>query len=241
VFYDFDFYAGTERLRRQLEEEKRQKAEQERQKAERRAAIDTQLGPAVREAEAGVPGALVRVCELIEAKHGIRVECRTDIPGDAYAYADWSRRTIVLPPGDDDENCAVRLHEDGHIIAGQCTGREPHRPDPSVTRWHHCIACETEAWRIAMTLVPFSREMHARLRRSLQSYRRKTPASPEALKQLDQVAGTVAWATERHKRKRWQMLTERQAAAQASLERDLAPRRRFEEKVTRLERARKGL
>ena len=40
----------------------------------------------------------------------------------------------------------------------------PHQPNPSVTRWHHCVRCETEATEIAMRLVPFTSEMHARAR-----------------------------------------------------------------------------
>ena len=64
--------------------------------------------------------------------------------------------------------------------------------DPSERRWHHCAFCETEGWRIAMTLAPFSREMHARLRQSLTWYRQRTPASAATLD------NSIAWQERSH-------------------------------------------
>ena len=73
----------------------------------------------------------------------------------------------------------------------------PHQPNPSVTRWHHCVRCETEATEIAMRLVPFTREMHARLASGLKSYRQSTPALASEKQRLDQLAGTIAWRRDR--------------------------------------------
>jgi hypothetical protein len=115
-------------------------------------------------------------------RHKIRAVWKRleDMPPGASAYADWRTRTITCPPVCDAESFAVALHECGHLIAGVCRG-EGHYRDPAVRAWHHCLACERLAWSHAIRLsrpIPWSRVMQARLRRSLEIYRRQTPAWP---------------------------------------------------------------
>lgn len=166
--------------------------------------MQREMGPAIRRAEAGDVAAMGRVIELLAKAHRFTIDTRTEMPKGAAAFANWSTRTVTIPPVTDEQTFATALHEVGHILAGECPRSEPHRPDPKVTRWHHCIACEREAWRVAMTLVPFSRAMHARLQQSLRTYRRTTPASAAEIARLDQLAGTVTWAMAYSKRRRWQ-------------------------------------
>jgi hypothetical protein len=227
VFYDFDFYAGTARLQRQREEEARQKAARERREAERRAGIDAQLGPALRSAERGRVDAMREAIRLLAERDGITVEVRTEMPSGAAAYASWRGRSITIPPIENATTFAIALHELGHLRAGECTGREPHRPDPSVTRWHHCIKCELDAWAEALKLVQFSREMFTELQRGLRSYRRMTPAAHAEVDKLDRMTGTVTYAEARQKRLLAQI--------------DAEKRERFARLEARLERARKGL
>ena len=188
---------------RMLQERRRKQAEEERRRAERRAAAMAQLEPLVGPAESGSVEAMREVVRLLTEGHGIAVEIREHMPSGVSAYANWGTRTITIPPIVDAGTFAVALHECGHVLASQCPGREPHRPDPSVRRWHHCIRCEVDAWLQAMRLVPFSRAMFDRLRSSLGSYRRSTPAAQAEIERLDRVSGTVTWAMERQKRRRF--------------------------------------
>ena len=62
-----------------------------------------------------------------------------------YLGAAWSRaRKIHVRPIVDAETFAVALHEIGHILAGECSRREPHRPVIE-DGCYLCIACETSA------------------------------------------------------------------------------------------------
>jgi hypothetical protein len=217
VFYDYDPQGGTARLRREREEEARRKAERERQQAARRTAIRPRLEAALRAAEAGSVDGMRQVIALIGEPDRITVDVRQQMPEGASAFAIWQTRTIVIPPIVDGETFAVALHEAGHVLAGDCTGREPHRPDRSVTRWHHCIACEVNAWAEALKLAPFSRAMFERLQQSLRTYRRTTPAAAAEIARLDRVAGTVNWALEREKRRRFAEMEARLARARRGL------------------------
>ena len=195
----------------------KEREREEREKAARVAEINRSLEMAMPGVERGSITAMQQVADLLCEKHGIKVDERTSMPSGAAAYACWSTRTITVPPITDEESFAVRLHEIGHVLSGACPGREPHRPDPNETRWHHCAACETSAWKESLKLASFSKRMFARLRRSLSVTRDVMPASSQAIQELDRTKGTVGWATEVTKRKKWQAMLDRQAAAMASL------------------------
>ena len=186
---------------------RQQQEAREREKAARASEIGRLVYAAIPEIQRGSVAAMKQVAALLCERHNVKVDERTTMPSGASAYAIWGSRTIVVPPIVDEKTFAVRLHELGHVLQGECPGREPHRPDPNERRWHHCIACESDAWRCATALVPFSREMHETLRNSLQTYRRMTPASASALQTLDQIAGTVAYMEERLK---WIKMRERE-------------------------------
>jgi hypothetical protein len=150
-----------------------------------------------------------RLIEALAQRQKITIEWRERMPVGAAAFANWRKRLIVIPPigvnHDIDVDLAIALHEMGHIRAGACTNREPHRRDPQVRDWWHCIACETAAWREGMTLYPFTREMFARLQQSLRTYRSKTPAPTEAIAALDRLKGNLTWHEDKQRRRTWQM------------------------------------
>lgn len=78
----------------------------------------------------------------------------------AWAYS--TQNHIVGPPMDNEDDVAVIAHEAGHVLAEQCRGL-PHRPDPKVTSWHHCVRCELLAWANAIVLIrplPWTPKMH---------------------------------------------------------------------------------
>lgn len=125
-------------------------------------------------------------------------------PSGAAAFADWQHRRITLPileVGHEDR-FAVALHEQGHIVAGPCTGRDHYR-DPHQKDWHRCLACETSAWRWALRLAPQSclELVHARLRSSLEQYSETTPGPREAFRALEELRGGIALLTEKQKRR----------------------------------------
>jgi hypothetical protein len=188
--------------------------EQERQHAAVR--IDGQLEALLPHIEVGNVAAMRKAVDLLAKKHRFTVEVQhatTDSDASSYAYAQWHLRTIVIPPIKDSESFSVALHEIGHIVVGECPRSEPHRPDPTSTRWHACLACESDATEVAMRLVPFSADMHAKLSRCLKTYRRSTPGPESEKERLDRIAGTVFYAEEKQKRQRWQLRLERQAWA----------------------------
>jgi hypothetical protein len=200
-----EIYDSAEPMRRELE--RRKQAE-----AARRAESEAGLALAIPHAERGSVAAMRKVMEPLAVRHGFTIETRTTMPAGAAAFAQCDRRNIVIPPIVDAETFAIALHEAGHVLAERCTRRAPHQPDPTVTRWHHCLACETNAWTVAMRLVPFTKEMHDRLRSALKTYRRSTPGPASEKQRLDRIAGTVFYAEEKQKRLKWQMLLDRQAA-----------------------------
>jgi hypothetical protein len=114
------------------------------------------------------------------------------MPSGVAGYANWQRGEAVCRPITDEASAAVVIHELGHLVAGDCPNEEPHRRDTKVTDWWHCIACETEATRIALQLVPCTAAMHERLAQSLKAYRRSTPASPSAIAALDRLTNPLA-------------------------------------------------
>ena len=197
----------------QRERERKRQAREAEEKAAAEAgrlrAVDLRLETVTRAVETGSIVAMRKMIEFLAEKYRFTVETRTRMPAGAAAYANWRTRKIVVPPITDEETFAVNLHEIGHILQGQCPNREPHRVDPSVREWWHCLECESDAWRRALRLAPFSKEMFARLQSSLRHYRRTTPGSAEAKQRLDQVAGTVMWATEKQRWDRWKWMTQR--------------------------------
>jgi len=140
---------------------------------------------------------------LLAERHQLKVDVRAVMPEGAVAFAHWQTRTIVIPPIVDSVSFATALHEIGHVLQGACPDREPHRRDRSDHAWWCCVACEADAWRRALTLAPFSRRMFSDLQQSLRIYRRKTPASAEALHELDRIAGSRLWAEEYTKWRKW--------------------------------------
>jgi hypothetical protein len=158
-----------------------------------------------------------RYFDVLVRRHNIKVEWRTAMPDGVAAYAISRRRTIVVPPIVSDQDFAVCLHEAGHCIAGKCSNKEPHRRNPAVTDWWHCVACETEAWEIAMRIAPFTEAMHEHLRRCLATYRRITPASAAAVTTLDHVASFTGYAKAKQARLRREMMEQRQRLVWASL------------------------
>jgi hypothetical protein len=167
--------------------------------------------------------AYTEIAESLALEHDYTIEWRrpSAMPKGASAYADWSRRRIVVPtiegPIDQvEQRFAIKLHEAGHILAGPCRGAD-HQPDPTVKDWHHCLRCETLAWERAMELWPFSREMFGRLQWSLGTYRRKTPGPATAVAALDRQCSNLTYAEHVHRRvdikqalHAWRLLTPEQ-------------------------------
>jgi hypothetical protein len=157
-----------ENRRAAAEQNAREKA---RDAAAKGALAELKLQTALPHAEQGNVLAMRLVVKLLAEKYGKRIEVRAVMPKGAAAYANWATGTAVIPPIVDAATFAQAIHEIAHLIAGPCSRREPHRPDPSVTRWHHCVACERRAWEIGLSLVEFSRGMFKELQRGLRSYR----------------------------------------------------------------------
>jgi hypothetical protein len=113
-------------------------------------------------------------------------------PGEAVAFANWRNRTITTPRIVTIEDGAVALHEVGHVLQGACPRTEPHRRDPTVARWWHCVACEEDAWVRALRLVPFTPAMQRVLAESLRRYQ-GTPASRDAKQRAQRAINGIAW------------------------------------------------
>ena len=186
----------------------------------RREVIDGALNRELVDVERGQVPAMRRVISLLAERHNFTIEVREAMPDGAVAFAQCGRRNIVIPPIVDAETFAVALHEAGHILAERCTRRAPHQPDPTVTRWSHCLKCETDAWEQAMRLVPFSKEMHDRLRSALKTYRRSTPGPASEVQRLDELSGTIAWRLDQQRRRKWQMRCDAVARWKTELERE---------------------
>jgi len=174
----------------------------ERQEAETRqqAAEALELAAARRAAELGSVDAMRRICESIERTHRITNETRSVMPLGVAAFAEWRQRHIVTPPITSETAFAIRLHEVGHILAGECTNREPHRRNPEVMDWSHCVECERAAWAQALKLVPFSRAMFERLKASLTTYHRRTPAAVGVVAAVRRLSSDTTYAEMVNKR-----------------------------------------
>jgi hypothetical protein len=86
-----------------------------------------------------------------------------------------------------DLDYAATCHEFGHIIEGLCSNRQ-HFHDASNTHQFACLLCEVNAWRCALRIaLTWTPGMHAEMRRCLESYRRCTPATAEALRAMDSI------------------------------------------------------
>jgi hypothetical protein len=126
--------------------------------------------------------------DALAAKHQIRVEERDFFPRGVAAFSACRSRTITVPPLAPClseavllTRAATRAHEFGHVLRGECPKEAPHYRDPKVTDWHHCVACEAEAWESALQILPtLTRGMHRSLKASLGLYLRTTPAYPAA-------------------------------------------------------------
>ena len=159
----------------------------------------------LRAAEGGDMAAMRQVVALLAEKHNITIKILATMPPGVGAYAQWHKRAIVIQEIVDAAGFATALHEIGHVIAGKCTGRAPHQPDPRVQRWHHCLACENAASEIALTLAPFSRSMHAEIARGLKAYRRSTPGPASEVARLDRLASGITYCRAKQGRVRMQL------------------------------------
>jgi hypothetical protein len=191
----------AERVRREAAHERERAAQAERAvRAEEAAALSLMHTDGAAE---GYRRFVTAVCERLKIRADIVV---TD---NCASLAWWPARRIHIRPIVDDGTFAVALHEIGHILAGKCSRREPHRPTIE-DGFHLCLACETDAWERAMQLAPFSRAMHDRLKASLMSYKRRITANPSAIAVLDAISNRVGFLRHRQDRVVHEMRHERQ-------------------------------
>jgi hypothetical protein len=208
-------------------------------KARAEAARQAELRSLMPSAERGDVAAMRRIAALLADGCGYIIDYRSAAELSARgvgAYFVWPRGPIVAPPITDLESFATFLHEYGHGVAGVCPGREPHRPDPSVRDWTHCIQCETDAWKAATEAVPFTLEMFRNLQWSLRIYRGMTPASAAAIGALDTLASFEKSFAEPRQRKvetqlRQELVTQWQRESREARERD------YQQQLARLRRA----
>jgi hypothetical protein len=132
-------------------------------------------------------GAAHRLVAALERKHGITTTVTTDRTPCAIG------QRVYCPRIDTPEALAVWLHEAGHVISGPCPDRAPHRRDPTVMEAWQCLECENLASNAAMTLAPFSPQMHQRLARGMQVYLRTTPAPAAAKTRALRFVNGVSW------------------------------------------------
>ena len=151
-----------------------------------------------------------RLVTALELTHRITTTWTTAQPASARITA----RHVVAPPITTPESLAVWLHEAGHVLAGPCPKRAPHLDSDGRTldekiedsvrrregRVRSCVACETAASLKALALAPFSREMHARLAKALQSYLRETPATAAARAHARRFVSEDEWRRALHER-----------------------------------------
>jgi hypothetical protein len=206
--YDSSFVAWAE-----YEERARRKLQQA---ADAAAAWVT----AIEQAERGNVDAMQQVAGLLAARHNITIVTWSRMPEGARAFYDWSNDVAYCPAIVDVDTFAVVVHELGHGLCGRCPGREPHRRDPTVTNWHHCLQCETNAWSAAVQSVPFSREMFHTLQRSLGIYRGMTPGPPAAVSELDRVRSFLFYATHKQARFKQRERLDKQARVMREVEAD---------------------
>jgi hypothetical protein len=133
--------------------------------------------------------------EALLRAHAITATWTTARVRGASAFANSAARHITCPPMIDDDTVATALHEIGHCVSEPCAGPRHYR-DPDVTDWWNCLACEVSAWTAAIRLIrplPWSRAMHHKLTRALQSYRRRTPGHVATVRELDVLASHVTY------------------------------------------------
>jgi hypothetical protein len=102
------------------------------------------------------------------------------------------RRSISVPPPVNAAMFAICLHELAHCLIPGCPGTPPHRGQ-ILDRSHACLECERGAWMKAQELVPFTREMHDRMRRALTTYRYGASAPSTAQREADRHIGSLAY------------------------------------------------
>ena len=109
-YYDVD-YDSAAFQRHQAKQRERERIAKERAHAERSAAIDARIRSILPAIEAENVPAMWLVSRLLAEKHRITIETRDTMPSGAAAYAQWHRRTVVVPPIIDVETFAIVLHE----------------------------------------------------------------------------------------------------------------------------------
>ena len=132
---------------------------------------------------------IARLCEQYHLTHAVVAT----MPPGASAYACWATSTFYTLPIENEKQCARAVHEIAHLIAGACSGREPHRP-VRIGDAIRCVACENDAADIALQIVPLTRTMFAEIQRGLWHYRQTTPAAAAELARLDRLASLETWA-----------------------------------------------
>lgn len=169
------------------------------------AEFDATTKPLLSGLAAGNCDAMTAFVEAVAKRHGftcIWQQAKLFEGTGSAAWADWGARTIRVPIIAGAEDFAVALHEAGHIVAGACTRQPPHFAQPEEKRWHKCLECEAEAWRIALEqLSPTSalEAVHARLRRSLEIYTDSTPGTHPAFDKIKRLRSGLALRTVQHR------------------------------------------
>lgn len=119
-----------------------------------------------------------RLVRTIATRLGIELFVNPAMPASGLAYR--SQRRIELKPLTRDVDpwtwVAVALHECGHVLSPPCRGADHFHDRDASSKYSYCLACETEAWRRAMALFPFSDAMHERMVESLRHYLKTTSA-----------------------------------------------------------------
>lgn len=181
---------------RQAEREATARAARERREEVRRLRVDVETGLQLMRASTTAAAGRKKVGESIARQHNTTIRGSLSIPPGISAYAEVRTRTIVVPPDwyDSDAGLAEFLHEQGHVICGECPRTEPHRQNPAVRAWAHCLACERHAWAMALQIVPvFTPAMFTRLQQGLAAYRGSTPAPAAAVVAADRLMSTLTY------------------------------------------------
>jgi hypothetical protein len=126
-------------------------------------------------------------------EHGITIyPCRR---GASRALA-WRHEIYAPWPAETEADVAEVAHELAHTLQPRCTRRDPHYRDPDIFGSTACVACEAEAWAIAVALLRplrWTRGMHARLVWGLDSYRRTTKTYPQAQREADRLVTNLSF------------------------------------------------